>query len=55
MFFMSNWALVIAVYTGWVLGKGHPAIPVVSMILIILSVLVAAETTVSYFKARIVQ
>jgi carbon starvation protein len=52
MFIMSNWALVIAVYTGWFLGKGHPAIPVVSMILIILSVLVAVETTVSYFKKR---
>lgn len=44
MFMMSNWALVIAVIDGWVYGKGHPAIPVVSLVLIVLSVLVAAET-----------
>ncbi len=50
MFIMSNWALVMAVYTGWVLGTGHPAIPAISLILIILSVLVAMETIVSYIK-----
>lgn len=52
MFIMSNWALVMAVYTGWFLGKGHPSIPAVSMILIILSVLVVLETIVSVFKKR---
>jgi carbon starvation protein len=50
MFVMSNWALVIAVYDGWVLGKGHPSVPWVSMVLIVLSVLVAVETTYSYFS-----
>ncbi len=50
MFIMSNWALVIGVYEGWVLGKGHPAIPVVSFILIVLSILIAAETFVVLAK-----
>jgi len=49
MFTMSNWALLLDVYNGWVLGKGHPSIPWVSMVLIVLSVLVAVETTYSYF------
>jgi len=53
MFTMSNWALVLAVYNGWVLGKGHPSIPWVSLVLIILSVLVAVETTYSYFSKKI--
>lgn len=44
MFIMSNWALVRDVINGWVKGQGHPSIPIVSMILIILSVLVAVET-----------
>ena len=52
MFVMSNWALVLAVYSGWGLGKGHPSIPWVSLLLIVLSVLVAAETTYSYFSKR---
>ncbi len=50
MFAMSNWALVVAVIDGWVLGKGHPAIPFVSMVLIVLSVLVAVETTAAISK-----
>ncbi len=52
MFAMSNWALVIAVYNGWVLKTTHPSIPWVSLFLIILSVLVAIETSFSYIKSR---
>jgi carbon starvation protein len=50
MFLMSNWALTVAVYDGWVLGKGHPAIPFVSVILIVLSIMVAVETTAAMLK-----
>lgn len=50
MFVMSNWALMIDVHKGWVLGKGHPSVPWISLVLIILSVLVAIETTYSYFS-----
>ncbi|MBC7943613.1 carbon starvation protein A [Candidatus Saccharibacteria bacterium] len=50
MFIMSNWALTVAVYDGWVLGKGHPAIPFVSAVLIILSILVAVETAAAMMK-----
>ena len=50
MFVMSNWALFIAVYDGWVLGKGHFSIPIISTILIILSVWVAAETFISMMR-----
>jgi carbon starvation protein len=52
MFIMSNWALTMDVYNGWVLGKGHPSIPWISMVLIVLSVLVAVETTYSYFTKK---
>ena len=52
MFLMSNWSLVIAVHNGWVLGNGHPAIPLVSMILIILSILVAIETIRSLLRKK---
>jgi len=52
MFVMSNWALVIAVYNGWVLKTTHPSIPWVSLFLIILSVLVAIETISSYIRSR---
>lgn len=52
MFGMANWALVRDVYNGWVLGKGHPSIPWVSMVLIVLSVLVAFETAWSYFSKK---
>ncbi len=44
MFITSNWALGIGIYEGWVLGIGHPAIPIVSAILVLLSILVAVET-----------
>ena len=47
MFIMSIWALFIAIHNGWVLGKGHPVIPVVSTILVILAFLVAIETLIS--------
>ncbi|HYH02117.1 MAG TPA: carbon starvation CstA 5TM domain-containing protein, partial [Bacillota bacterium] len=51
MFTMSNWALLVDVYNGWFLDKGHPVIPWVSLVLIVLSVLVAIETTYSYFAS----
>jgi carbon starvation protein len=44
MFVASNWSLVLDVYKGWVLHKGKVAIPWVSVILIVLSILVAVET-----------
>lgn len=44
MFLMSNWALGMSVYEGWVLQKGHPSIPVISLLLILLSVWVVVET-----------
>jgi len=47
MFLMSMWALFIAVYNGWILGKGHPVIPYVSVILIVLALMVAVETAIS--------
>ena len=52
MFLMSNWALMLSIYDGWVLGLGHPAVPVVSVILVILSVLVAFETIYSVNKSK---
>jgi carbon starvation protein len=54
MFVMSNWALVAAVLDGWVGGKGHAAIPWVSLVLIILSVLVAIETTLSLLPKKVI-
>jgi carbon starvation protein len=49
MFAVSVWALCIAVYQGWILKLPtiHPAIPVVSTILIILAFLVSIETVIS--------
>jgi carbon starvation protein len=52
MFAMANWALVLDVYNGWFLGKGHPSVPYVSVVLIALSVLVAIETAYSYFSKK---
>ncbi|MFT3984991.1 MAG: carbon starvation CstA family protein, partial [Lachnospiraceae bacterium] len=52
MFIMSNWALVIGIYEGWVMKTGHPAIPVVSLILLILSIMVAAETILSVMRKK---
>ncbi|MHB1392211.1 MAG: carbon starvation CstA family protein [Clostridia bacterium] len=53
MFVMSNWALVTAVLDGWVKGQGHAAIPWVSLVLIILSILVAIETTLSLVPKKV--
>ncbi|HET7839314.1 MAG TPA: carbon starvation CstA family protein, partial [Rectinemataceae bacterium] len=49
MFSISNWALVRSVFDGWVWHTAgvHPAVPVVSLVLIILSVLMAVETIVA--------
>lgn len=52
MFLMSNWALLINLHTGWVKGVGHPAIPWVSLILIILSIMVGAETTMAMMSDK---
>lgn len=52
MFVMSNWALLISIYEGWVLKTGHPAIPVVSLVLFILSILVSVETVISVIKKK---
>ena len=52
MFIMSNWALGIAIVDGWVLGKGHPAIPWISLVLVILSVLVGIETCIALFGKK---
>jgi len=54
MFTMSNWALVLAVYDGWILDNGHPSVPWVSMVLIVLSVLVAVETTYAYYSKKVI-
>jgi len=57
MFAISIWALVLAVYEGWVLKTGHPVIPVISSILIILALMVGFETLLAMLpkKARGVQ
>ena len=47
MFIMSNWALVIAIINGWVKGVGHAAVPFISLVLVVLSVLVAIETLIA--------
>jgi carbon starvation protein len=52
MFIMSNWALVRSVLDGWVWGTPgvHAAVPVVSLILIVLSGLMAIETIAAIFS-----
>lgn len=55
MFVMANWALTRDVYTGWVLGIGHPSIPYISLILIVLSILVVVETGHSLVKKNVRQ
>jgi carbon starvation protein len=54
MFIMSNWALVRAVMDGWVWKTPgtNPAIPVVALVLISLSVLMAVETATAIFVRR---
>lgn len=52
MFIMSNWALVIMIYNGWVLKSGNGAVPLVSFILFVLSVWVALETIISVMKDK---
>lgn len=54
MFIMSNWALIRSVMDGWVWNTPgtHPAMPVVSLVLITLSVLVAIETMAAIFFRR---
>jgi carbon starvation protein len=47
MFLMSNWALLSDIYKGFVLHQGTMSIPVVSIILMVLSVFVAVETVVT--------
>jgi len=54
MFFMSNWALLTAVIDPWFRGRpaAHPAIPLVSAVLIGLSGLMAIETVVAITGRR---
>ena len=51
MFGMSNWALVNDILNGWVrkIPGVHPAIPFVSLVLVILSLLIAIETAIAVF------
>jgi carbon starvation protein len=53
MYFMSMWALFIAMHTGWVKGAGHPVIPYVSLILVILAILVGIESVISMTKKSV--
>lgn len=50
MFIISNWSNLIAIRTGWILHQGHPAPPVVALILIVLSIFVAVETVLAIRK-----
>ncbi len=54
MFVMSNWSLVQSIYDKWVKGNAaiHPAVPVVSLVLVILSILVAVETIVAIARKK---
>jgi carbon starvation protein len=57
MFIMSNWALVRSILDGWVWHTPgiHPAVPVVSLVLITLSTLMAIETlgAIFFWKGRL--
>jgi carbon starvation protein len=54
MFVMSNWSLLDSINQAWILGKPgiHPAIPVVAIILVVLSVMVAVETIVAIITKK---
>ncbi len=52
MFVMSVWALGLAIYEGWILKQGNPAIPIISVVLIVLSFLVVVITAGSLWKNR---
>ncbi|MCL2258962.1 MAG: hypothetical protein FWC18_03945 [Cystobacterineae bacterium] len=52
MFAISIWALAIAVYEGWVLKTGHPLIPVISTVLIVLALMVGFETTLAMLPKK---
>jgi carbon starvation protein len=49
MFVMSNWSLLDSINRAWILKTPgiHPAIPIVAVILVVLSVMVAVETIVA--------
>jgi carbon starvation protein len=48
MFVISNWSLLDSINKAWILKQPmHPAIPVVALILVVLSVMVAIETIVA--------
>jgi carbon starvation protein len=54
MFGMSNWALIATMNDAWVLGKPmlHPAIPAVSLVLVLLAGLMAIETAIAIARRR---
>ena len=51
---MSNWALVRSILDGWVWKTPgiHPAVPVVSLVLMSLSILMAIETLSAIFFSK---
>lgn len=52
MFVMSNWSLIKDIYSGWVLKQGAASIPVVSLVLVLLSLFVALETIVALARKQ---
>lgn len=55
MFIMSNWSLMKDIYTGLILKQGIISIPIVSLILVLLSVYVAIETFVALARTKRVE
>jgi carbon starvation protein len=54
MFCMSNWSLLDSINKAWILKTPgiHPAIPVVALILVVLSVMVAIETIIALIAKK---
>jgi carbon starvation protein len=54
MYFMSMWALCIAIYNGWVLkvATQHPSVPFVSVVLIVLALMVGVETVMHMLPGK---
>ncbi|MDR3349545.1 MAG: hypothetical protein LBO03_08105 [Acidaminococcales bacterium] len=50
MLMMSNWTLFNAIYSGWFFGEGHSFIPVVSVVLLVLSIIVSGEIFFSMLR-----
>jgi len=53
MFVMSNWSLIDSIIQAWFKKVPmQPAIPVVALILVVLSVMVAIETIIALVKNK---